>query len=106
MPKTAKILALRDGRILCMYRRHDRSGLWANLVRIEGDDWVNLAEVPIWEGASSGMAGEEATGEELSQLQFGYPSMVQLPDGDVFAVFWCMEDGIQNIRWFRLGVGS
>ena len=65
---------------------------------------MNLEEARLWEGASSGMSGQAATGEELSQLRFGYPGMIQLPDGDVFAVFWCMEDYVQNIRWFRLRV--
>lgn len=102
--QTAKILALADGRILCLYRRHDRPGLWANLSRLDGDAWMNLEETLLWQGAESGMSGQAATGEELSQLRFGYPGMIELPGGDVFAVFWCMEDHVQNVRWFRLGI--
>lgn len=100
--QTAKITVLRDGRIFCLYRRDDQPGLWANVSRLDGDQWVNLDEACIWQGAASGMRGEAATGEELSQLRFGFPSMTVLPDGEVMAVFWCMEDCIQNIRWFRL----
>ena len=102
--QTAKILALRDGRILCLYRREDRPGLWANLARIEGDSWRNLAEAPLWQGAPAGMSGRDAAGEELGALKFGYPSMVQLPDGEVLAVFWCCEECIHNIRWIRLAI--
>ena len=31
-----------DGRILCIYCRTDLPGLWAQLARLEGDDWINL----------------------------------------------------------------
>lgn len=103
--QTAKIVALRDGRILCLYRREDRPGLWARLARISGEEWVSLSEAPIWQGAEAGMSGRTSAGEELSSLKFGYPSMVQLDDGDVFAVFWCCEDCIHNVRWVRLRIG-
>lgn len=102
--QTAKILGLPDGRILCLYRRDDRPGLWANLSRIEGDRWVNLEEAAMWEGASSGMTGRSGGSEELSSLKFGFPSMINLPEGGVFAVFWCCEDGVYNIRWLRIQV--
>ena len=102
--QTAKVLALPDGRILCLYRREDRPGLWANLSRLEGGRWVNLEDAPLWQGAESGMNGRRASSDELSALKFGYPSMVPLPDGDVLAVFWCCEDCINNIRWFRVQV--
>jgi hypothetical protein len=102
--QTAKILALRDGRILCLYRREDRPGLWANLAQLEGDSWRNLAEAPLWQGAPAGMSGRDVAGEELGALKFGYPSMVQLQDGEVLAVFWCCEECIHNIRWIRLAI--
>ena len=102
--QTTKMIRLTDDRLLCLYRRHDCSGLWANLVRIEGDKWINLECTQLWNGAASGMEGKQATGEELGNLKFGYPSMVQLPDGDIFVVFWCLEDCIHNIRWMRLQV--
>jgi hypothetical protein len=104
--QTAKVIALRDGRVLCLYRREDEPGLWAHLARIDGDAWEPLAEAPVWTGAEAGMSGRAAAGDELSGLKFGYPSPVQLPDGDVFTVFWCREDCIHNIRWARLHIAS
>jgi sialidase-1 len=104
--QTAKVLSLGDGRVLCLYRRDDKPGLWANLARSDGDRWINLEEAPLWQGAASGMAGRAAAGEELSGLKFGFPSMVRLPDGDVLAVFWCCEECIFNIRWLRVRVGD
>ena len=102
--QTAKMCRLNDGRILTLYRRQDKPGLWANLARIDGDKWVTLSEAPMWQGATAGMTGRTTPGEELSALKFGYPGMVQLANGDIFAVFWCCEDCIFNIRWLKIRV--
>ncbi len=104
--QTAKIKLLPDGRILCLYRGDAKPGLWANVARIDGDTWTTLEETVIWQGAKSGMTGEGRSAEELSDLRFGFPSMVILPDGDVLAIFWCCEDGINNVRWLRIGVSA
>lgn len=106
LAQTCKLAVLQDGRLLAVYRRHDRPGLWANLVALRKDDWKNLGEVPLWRGAASGMAGEHNQSDELSKLKFGYPSLKQLPDGDALLVFWCEEDAVCNIRWIRLSVGG
>ncbi len=100
--QTTKLTQLPDGRILAAYRRNDRPGLWATTARIEGNRWVNLETSPLWQGASSGMAGERSRGEELAQLKFGFPQMLVRPDGDVMLVFWGEEECIKNIRWLRL----
>src|SRR5262249_49872147 len=104
--ETAKLLTLSDGRVLCLYRRTDRPGLWANLVQIEGDDWINLAETPVWRGLASGMTGRGTAGEERRAVKFGFPSVVGLPGGDVLSVFWCLEECLHVIRWARLGIRS
>lgn len=101
--ETAKIMTLADGNVMCLYRRLDQPGLWASLVRIDGDDWRQLAEVCAWQGPKSGLLGEwKSSSDELSALKFGFPSLVQLANGDVFAVFWCRENDVNNIRWVRL----
>jgi hypothetical protein len=102
--QTCKGLQLRDGRILCVYRRDDRPGLWAQLAALDGDTWTNLAETPLWQGAASGMAGRTNSADELAALRVGYPSLVQLADGAVFVVYWCVEDCVGVIRWCRLGI--
>ncbi len=70
----------------------------------DGGDWVKLTETPLWQGISSHMSGEWSHSEELSGLKFGFPSMIQLSDKEVFAVFWCLEECIRNIRWIRIEV--
>ena len=102
--ETSKLLSLGDDRVLCVYRRTDKPGLWASLVRVEGDTWVNLAEAPLWEGADSKMFGQRPSGEELAALTFGFPQPHRLPGGDVMVLFWCREDCVHNIRWIRFSV--
>lgn len=102
--ETAKLLTLADGRVLCLRRRLDRPGLWATLVEIQGDDWRTLEELPLWQGVESGMHGRGSSSDELSALKFGFPSFVQLPSGDVLAVFWCVEDGLHIVRRVHLRV--
>jgi sialidase-1 len=102
--ETAKLSALADGRVLCLYRRLQPGGLWAQLVSIEEGRWINHEEAAVWQGAAAGMQGRGSSSDELSGLKFGYPQMVQLPDGDVLGVFWCVEDCQHVIRWVRLRV--
>ena len=102
--QTAKMIRLNDDRILCVYRRHDRPGLWANLSEIKDNQWINLGETSLWQGAASGMSGQLTPGEELSSLKFGFPSMILLHDGTIFLVFWCCEQCINNIRWMTIAI--
>lgn len=104
LAQTCKLVHLRDNLVLAAYRRNDKPGLWATIARVDKDRWVNLAEAPLWQGATSGMAGVGNRSDELSGLKFGFPQMTLLPDGDVFLVFWCQEDAITNIRWIRMRV--
>ena len=103
--ETTKLLSLGGGRVLCLMRRTDEAGLWAVLSEIRGDEWVNLAEAPMWQGSESRMLGEQDSATELAELQFGFPNLLLLPDGDVLVAFWCREDCIHNIRWLRIRVG-
>ena len=104
--ETTKLLHLGGDRILCLMRRTDAAGLWAVLAQIRGDEWVHLAEVPLWQGAASRMQGERDAATELAELHFGFPNLLRLPDGDVLAAFWCREDHIHNIRWLRISVAD
>ena len=102
LAQTCKILQLRDGRVFCAYRRHDRPGLWGTLAQLDGDRWVNLAEAPLWEGAPSGMTGKGPSGQELSELKFGYPSLCQLSDNRILLLFWRQEACLTDIRWLLI----
>jgi len=101
--QTCTPFALPDGRILCVYRRCDKGGLWARLARLDRDTWVNDFEAPLW-GAGAELRRDEGKSavENMQKLRFGFPCGTVLPGGEVFFVFWCYEDCVSNIRWFRL----
>lgn len=105
--QTTTPVHLGDDRLLCIYRRTDRPGLWGVLAHLNGDEWVNDSWTPIW-GAPylddlARVSVEDFT-EVFKTLSFGLPSAQVLSDGNVFLSFWCKEDGIHSIRWYRLRV--
>lgn len=103
--QTLTPLVLDDGLLLCAYRRMDRPGLWASLVHSRGDRWVNVFEQPLWGQQAAGLtATTQDMAHNFNVLRFGAPSLARLPDGAVFLAFWCTEDGVSNIRWFRFDV--
>jgi hypothetical protein len=94
------------GRVLCVYRRMDQPGLWANLARLEDDRWVNDACQPLWghqsvEGRTRTDGGAVAM---FQSLRFGAPSITRLADGTLYVTFWCYEECISIIRWFKLRI--
>ena len=103
--ETSKLLALPDGRAVCVYRGIDPPGLCGTIVRLEGDEWRHEEPQVLWQGDRlTKMFGEATATEELRSLKLGCPNLALLPDGDVLVAFWCHEDELYNIRWIRLGV--
>ncbi len=94
---------LDNGRILSVYRRMDKPGLWANISRIEDDRWINESSEPLW---GQNVAGLTGAGDNMSHLfnvlKFGAPCITRLPDGTIFIAFWGEEKCISVIRWFKL----
>jgi hypothetical protein len=88
-----------------VYRRIDQPGLWANLSRLEGDEWMNESSTPLWGTGASGLTGSsESMVENFQVLRFGAPCITALPDGTLFVAFWGYEDCVSNIRWFKLRI--
>jgi hypothetical protein len=104
--QTCKLLRLHDGRVLCFYRRLDRPGLWANLASVDDRGWQNLAELVVWEGEGARVERSENSADGLAALRFGYPTPLQLPDGQVLVVFWCVEACQSVIRLARLRINA
>jgi hypothetical protein len=102
--QTCKLLRLHDGRVLCFYRRLDQPGLWANLANVDGVRWHNLAEMAVWQGEGASAERAQNSADELAALRFGYPTPIQLPDGQVLVVFWCVEACQSVIRLARLRI--
>jgi sialidase-1 len=99
---------LPDDRVLSVYRRMDQPGLWAVVSRLEGDRWVNEGWQALWghRSAEGQTAREDSMVETFHGLKFGAPSAICLPNGDLFVVFWCYEQNISIIRWFRFSVAG
>tara|TARA_Y100000588_G_scaffold6868_1_gene8147 strand:- start:1065 stop:2180 length:1116 start_codon:yes stop_codon:yes gene_type:complete len=105
--QTCTPLALAGERILCIYRRLDKNGLWAHLAKIQGDRWVGITEKCLWGQDREAIAGgADSSIQHQHGLQFGYPQLIKLTSGDIFAVFWAVEDELSVIRCFHLQVES
>lgn len=103
--QTLTPILLPDGRILCVYRRMDKVGLWANVSRLDKDKWVNEAEAPLWgHGAAKLTATTKNMTHNFNVLRFGAPCIVRLRNGTLFVAFWCYEDCVSNIRWFKFKI--
>jgi sialidase-1 len=103
--QTLTPFALDDGRVLCVYRRMDQAGLWANLSHLEGDVWVNDDAAPLWGAQAQGLTGSSANmAQNFNVLRFGAPCIARLADGVIFTAFWCYEDCVSVIRWFTLQI--
>jgi hypothetical protein len=106
--ETCTPIALPQQHVLCVYRSFQRPGLWARLSRIEGDSWIAVSDLCLWDGSAAPRADQVERSSELRQmknLRFGYPSLAILPGGDVMVVFWCVEECVSNIRWIRMSPG-
>lgn len=105
--QTCMPVILPDGRILAFYRRTDQPGLWAQWSEIRGGGWVNHEAVALWGGAvhASAVGNRPMTGQ-MSALRFGLPTAKLLPDGSLLAAFWCVEDGVSVIRYFKIRHGT
>lgn len=106
--QTCTPLVLKDGRILSVYRRADQPGLWAQISRLDGDIWVNKEEELLWGGAThgSGPVNPKFVTTTMSTLRFGLPTSLLLPDDSVMVAFWCMEDAVSVIRYFKIHVSA
>ncbi len=92
-----------DNRILSVYRRIDKPGLWANISRIENNTWINESSQSLWGHGVEGLTGDtENMANYFNHLKFGAPSITRLPDGSIFVAFWGVENCISVIRWFKL----
>ncbi len=103
--QTCTPLALPDDCILFVYRRLDRNGLWAHGAEIRGTEWVARGQTCLWGSDREAIpGGKDSSIQHQHNLQFGFPQLVHLAGGDIYVVFWCVEDGLSVIRGFRLRI--
>jgi hypothetical protein len=104
--QTCTPLVLQDGRILSIYRNTAQPGLWAQLSHLNGHEWINGPAKLLWGGQShaGGVVDPKFASTAMSRLRFGLPTSLLLPDGTVLAAFWCMEDAVSVIRYFKISI--
>jgi hypothetical protein len=101
--QTMAITALHDGRLLSVYRRIDKPGLWVTISRLDNDAWINEDEFPLWGSQSKSLTYQsDNVVHDFNELKFGAPCITLLPDNCVYIAFWCYEKMVSNIRWFKL----
>ncbi len=101
--QTMAIAELSDSRLLAVYRRMDKPGLWCSIVKLAGQEWINERSFALW-GHSENPTSSQSMNmvRNFNGLKFGAPTVVHLPDGAIYIAFWCYEGLVANIRWFRL----
>lgn len=103
--QTLTPMGLENGRVLCIYRRVDTPGLWACLAHLDGARWVTGEQTPLWGAEARGLTGTSGNmSQNFTVLRFGAPCVTRCPDGTLFVAFWCYEDCVSVIRWFKIAV--
>ncbi len=102
--ETCTPIGLEDNHVLCVYRGYEKLGLRAHLAKVKDDTWLPLEDISVWGGPSYGEEKKDSKWAQMSSLQLGLPTLVRQPDGDVLAAFWCTENNVINIRWYRIRV--
>ena len=100
--QTPSIIDLGAGRVLSVYRRVDQPGLWASIISVENNQWRTGESLQLW--GTAPQKKQNNIVEQFKILRFGAPCMVRLGPGRILLAFWCYEDNVCNIRWFRLKV--
>lgn len=86
------------------YRAAD-PGIYVRLVDFNGDRW-NPVEEKIIYGAGAPLQTQpgQRMDEMFASLRFGQPSLLKLPNGEILAAHWAVEEGQGKIRIHRLRV--
>lgn len=96
---------LKDGRVILVYRRIDSPGLWATLGNFDDTSWVHEPDIPIWGTHIQGLTGNSTNMvDNFTVLRFGAPCITSIDDETLLITFWCYEDCVSVIRWYRLHI--
>lgn len=102
--QTAALIKLPGEKLLMVYRRLDKPGLWAEVAHIENNEWIQEKTFCVWQGNMKTEDKPENMVQEFNELKFGAPCALLLSDGAVLIAFWCYENMVSNIRWFRIEI--
>jgi hypothetical protein len=107
MGETMAIAALPGDKVIAVYRRMDKPGLWITIVRVENDKWINEKDIPLWGVMEKSLTDKsDNMVQDFNELKFGAPCITILPDKTAYIAFWCYEKMVSNIRWFKVDISS
>ena len=105
-------LALGDDRIIVAYtHRRDPPGIALSISDDFGQTWDRSQDLMVYDssaGTESGATTSRSQAElwgDMERWRFGHPRAVQLPDGEVFVVYYAGDDVVKSARWARIGMG-
>lgn len=99
---------LPDGTFAAIYtwRESEQPGTMVVLSE-DGFQWDLQHQVRVWDATGWTHIGIAAQGKYPNShdtIAFGAPTLHPLPDGDLYATWWCTFASITHIRWARLQV--
>jgi sialidase-1 len=102
--QASNLIWLGGDRLMTIHaHRGERPGIFVRLVDFKGDRWTPLEEIVIYgAGSPTQTKSGQNMAEMFASLKFGQPSLLLLPDGEILAVHWTVEDGRGTIRTHRL----
>ncbi len=103
--QTMSVIELKDNRLMVVYRRMDVPGLWLGFVKFKEGNWINENVYCLWGKHNSKLMYKSGNiVQDFNQLKFGAPHIVSLPDSSYYIVFWCYEEMVSSIRWFKVAL--
>lgn len=101
--ESSNIMWLGDDLLLAIQcQRTGDVGLFVRLVDFSNDIWRVASETRIWGGVKA--HATDSFARQAATMKFGQPSLLRLPNGDVLATHWCVEDGLGKVLSHRLAL--
>lgn len=99
---------LPDGTFAAIYTMREAKQPGTMVARSEdGVTWDLENQVRVWDATGWTHLGVQVIGKYPNShdtIAFGAPTMHLLPDGDLYATWWCTFASITHVRWARLRV--
>jgi hypothetical protein len=113
--QSTALAPLRDGQVALVYnqRRHRDSdathaagepGVWLAVARPTDDEFGIVHQEVVWRADRPTVSGSGGDHASWTDFAFGEPALVQLPDGTLLVVLWCIQPDGTGIRCVRLRI--
>lgn len=95
--------ALPDGRALFIYnqRRHGEPGVRLSVADPDENGFNSVYDELIWRATARTQGNTSGEHTEWTDFSFGEPSVIVLPDGDLFVTLWAIQPAARGIRYVK-----